>query len=100
MTHTLNLFGVKLKLSPTIEQGAAAVHVEAAKFGVVMERRTVPAKDIAVAIDAFTTVTQEAEALMRGAGRCARVMSDGKACGLTAPCPDCGMALHDVPEGS
>lgn len=21
-------------------------------------------------------------------------------CGLTPPCPDCGLALHDAPEGS
>lgn len=32
--------------------------------------------------------------------QCARVLSDGKVCGLRGPCPDCGLTLHDVPEGS
>lgn len=126
MKHTINLFGFKLTLMPTIDQGAPAVNVVTSKFSMVMDSRVVPVKDIASAIDAFTAVTQEAEALMVGqaekdavfalgresctyAGgkgiplpspRCVRVMPSGKACGLTAPCPDCGLALHDVPEGS
>jgi len=32
--------------------------------------------------------------------RCQRIMRDGQPCGLTPPCPDCGRACHDVPEGS
>lgn len=35
------------------------------------------------------------------AERCQRKTGQsGEACGLTPPCPDCGLALHDVPEGS
>lgn len=32
--------------------------------------------------------------------RCVREVSPGRACGLMPPCPDCGRACHDVPEGS
>ncbi len=32
--------------------------------------------------------------------RCTRIQSDGKPCGLTPPCPDCGRCLVDVPEGA
>lgn len=31
---------------------------------------------------------------------CERKGTDGKPCGLEPPCPDCGRACHDVPEGS
>ena len=31
---------------------------------------------------------------------CQRICSDGKPCGLTPPCPDCGRAVHDFPEAS
>jgi len=31
--------------------------------------------------------------------RCVREVSPGRACGLMPPCPDCGRACHDVPEG-
>ena len=31
-------------------------------------------------------------------GKCNRVMSDGNPCGLTAPCPDCGLSLIDCPK--
>lgn len=38
---------------------------------------------------------------VRGApARCVREVSPGRACGLMPPCPDCGRACHDVPEGS
>jgi hypothetical protein len=30
---------------------------------------------------------------------CSRVLCDGEPCGLQPPCPDCGLALHDMPEG-
>jgi hypothetical protein len=33
-------------------------------------------------------------------GRCTRRLSDGRECGLVAPCPDCGPAVHDVPQGA
>lgn len=32
--------------------------------------------------------------------RCVRETSPGLACGLRPPCPDCGRACHDVPEGA
>lgn len=32
--------------------------------------------------------------------RCVREVSPGRACGLMPPCPDCGRACHDVPEGA
>ena len=31
---------------------------------------------------------------------CTKVLTDGKPCGLRGPCPDCGPAVHDVPEGA
>lgn len=31
---------------------------------------------------------------------CRRLSQDGQACGLKPPCPDCGLALHDVPPES
>lgn len=67
MKRTVNLFGVKADLTPTIEQGAAAVHVEARMWGAVVDRRTVPTKDIATVIEAFADVAAHAESLMRGA---------------------------------
>ena len=34
-------------------------------------------------------------------GQCVRRMSDGRICGLrAASCPDCGPAVHDVPQGA
>ena len=34
-------------------------------------------------------------------GQCVRRMADGRICGLrAASCPDCGPAVHDVPEGA
>jgi hypothetical protein len=32
--------------------------------------------------------------------KCQRILADGKPCGLKGPCPDCGLPLHDFPEGS
>lgn len=32
--------------------------------------------------------------------RCQRVGMNGEICGLRGPCPDCGLTLHDVPEGA
>lgn len=32
--------------------------------------------------------------------QCQRGESDGRPCGLTPPCPDCGPSLIDFPEGS
>ena len=32
--------------------------------------------------------------------RCVRETAPGRACGLMPPCPDCGRACHDVPEGA
>jgi hypothetical protein len=33
--------------------------------------------------------------------QCVRRMSDGRICGLrAASCPDCGRAVHDVPQGA
>lgn len=31
---------------------------------------------------------------------CTKPGADGKPCGLLPPCPDCGRAVHDVPEGA
>lgn len=34
-------------------------------------------------------------------GQCVRRMSDGRICGLrAASCPDCGPAVHDMPQGA
>ena len=34
-------------------------------------------------------------------GQCVRRLSDGRICGLrAASCPDCGPAVHDVPQGA
>lgn len=32
--------------------------------------------------------------------RCVRQLRDGRMCGLRPPCPDCGRACHDVPQGA
>lgn len=37
----------------------------------------------------------------RSAGTCTRKTGpNGEPCGLKPPCPDCGLACHDVPEGA
>ncbi len=34
-------------------------------------------------------------------GQCVRRMADGRICGLrAASCPDCGPAVHDMPQGA
>lgn len=39
--------------------------------------------------------------VLRTAGApCTKAGADGEPCGLTPPCPDCGRACHDVPEGA
>lgn len=37
---------------------------------------------------------------LREGTRCTRLSEDGEPCGLEPPCPDCGRACHDVPEGA